>query len=614
MTAPTLSVPETLAGKELLITGVTGFLGKVMVVHLLLDVPSVRRIHVLIRGQKGKSALDRFTRIASTSPAFRPLRERFGDDLGAFLGARIEVHEGDVSDPLFGLSNKTIAMLSPRLDAIVHVAGLTDFTADPRIALEVNVEGALHAADLASRCERAVLIHTSTCYVAGTKNGHIPEEVSPFTPRGRAFDAEAEFAHLQALACHEADNDTHAAQREARDVRIGAATARAELLGFTNIYTYTKAIAESLLVTRSRMNGRRRPVSLTIVRPAIIECALALPVPGWNEGINTSGPLMWLCKSYFRHFPCKADLPFDVVPVDVVTSAMIVITAAAIEHRSAPVYHIGSSASNPLTIDRALELTNLAIRRDFLDSEKKTERHLQRFFDSVPVSYEDEHAFSPPRLKRLARSLRGMLEGLDVQSMLPKPLKKSVGRPLSHGKENAELMLQGADRQLGRVQKLFDLYKPFINDNAWVFENRNIHELDAMLDADSHERFGWRGDSIEWRSYWLDQMYPGINKWCLPLLEGREVPEDPPVRLELLPPLEVVEGVIAIEALDLHHDHADHDHADDANHVHVHVHAAPADTDHPQVDVAATIAAVTLAEATTPEQAVPAPLEGSPLP
>ncbi len=605
MSGPNLiSIPETLGGKELLITGFTGFLGKVLVVHLLLEVPSVRRIHVLIRGQKGKGALDRFTRIASTSPAFRPLRERFGDDLGAFLGSRIEVHEGDVSDPLFGLNETTIKMLAPRLDAIVHVAGLTDFAADPRQALEVNVEGALHAADLASRCDHAVLIHTSTCYVVGTKNGVIPEEVSATTPRNRPFDADAEFAHLQALACHEADNDTHAAQREARDVRIGAAQARAELLGFTNIYTYSKALAESLLVARCRMNGRRRPVTLTIVRPAIIECAIALPIPGWNEGINTSGPLMWLCKSWFRHFPCRADIPFDVIPVDLVTRSMISITAFAIRGRAAPLYQLGSSGSNPMSIDRALELTNLAIRRDFLDSEKKHERHLQRFFDSVPVAYDDDHAFSPPRLKRLAKSLRGMLESLDVPSILPKPFKKSVGRPLQHSKENAELVLEGADRQLSRVQKLFDLYKPFIHDNSWTFVNARVRGLDNELDADSKERFGWGGDDIDWRRYWLDMMYPGINTWCLPLLEGREVPEDPPVRLTLLPPVELLEDAessdddadtVVLPAA--HHGHH-HTHAHDHNHDHAphtpHAHtetptsapepaplAAPQDDTHP---------------------------------
>jgi long-chain acyl-CoA synthetase len=534
-----VSLRDTLAGRELLVTGFTGFLGKVLVTQLLMDVPGIRRIHVLVRGQKGQTALERFTKIASRSPAFRPLRERFGEDLGAFLGSRIEVLEGDVADPLFGLSEPTIRRLAPRLDAIVHVAGLTDFAADPRQALEVNVEGALHAADLAARCDRAVLLHTSTCYVAGTKQGLIPETVSPLTPRGRPFDAEAELAHLQALACHEADDASAAAQREAKDVRIGAATARAELLGFTNIYTYTKALAEALLETRCRSNGRRRAVPLTIVRPAIIECAEAFPVPGWNEGINTSGPLMWLCKSWFRHFPCKADLNFDVIPVDAVTRSMITITAMHLLGRAAAVYQLGSSGSNLLTIDRALELTNLAIRRDFLDSDRKRERHLQRFFDNVPVPAEVEHAFSPVRLKRFARSVRGALEAIDFKSMLPGPLKKPVGRPLQHQKENLELVLESADRQLGRVQKLFDLYKPFINDNHWVFCNENVRALDALLDAESRERFGWSVDAIEWRTYWLDKMYPGINTWCLPLLEGREVPEDPPVHLELLPPLEL---------------------------------------------------------------------------
>jgi nucleoside-diphosphate-sugar epimerase len=538
MSAP-LSVRETLAGRELLVTGFTGFLGKVLVAQLLADVPGVRRIHVLIRGQKGQSALDRFTRIASRSPAFRVLRERFGEDLGAFLGSRIEILEGDVAEPLFGLSEKTIRNLAPRLDAIVHVAGLTDFAADPRQALEVNVEGALNAADLAARCERTVLVHTSTCYVAGKKQGLIPETVSALTPRGRPYDPEAELAHLQALACHEADDATTAAQREAKDVRIGAATARAELLGFTNIYTYTKALAEALLDARCRTNGRRRPVPLTIVRPAIIECATSFPVPGWNEGINTSGPLMWLCKSWFRHFPCKADLNFDVIPVDAVTRSMVAITAMHLVGRAEPVYQLGSSGSHPLTIDRALELTNLAIRRDFLDSDRKRERHLQRFFDSVPVPAEVDHAFSPVKLKRLARSIRGALEAVDFKSLLPAALKKPVGRPLQHQKENLELLLESADRQLGRVQKLFDLYKPFINDNHWTFENTNIRTLDHELDAESRELFGWIVDGIDWRHYWLEHMYPGINTWCLPLLEGREVPEDPPVHLELLPPIEL---------------------------------------------------------------------------
>lgn len=570
------SVIDALAGREVMVTGFTGFLGKVLVAQLLADLPAIRRVHVLIRASRNEDALSRFVRIAARSPAFRPLRERFGDDLGAFLGARVEVHEGDVSEPLFGLSEAAVRDLAPRLDAIVHVAGLTDFAPDPRKALETNVEGAIHAADLAARCERAVLVHTSTCYVAGTRQGRITEEVMSTTPLGRPWDAEAELAHLQALACHEADDDSQAAQREARDVRIGAATARAELLGFTNIYTYSKALAEALLAGRCRVSGRRRAVPLTIVRPAIIECAERFPFVGWNEGINTTGPLLWLCKSYFRHFPSR-DVHFDVIPVDSVTRSMIAITGLALAGRAKSLYQLGTSGSNPLTMDRGFELTNLAIRKDMADSEHRHERRLKRFFDNVLVPADVEHSLSPLRLKRFAKGLRATLEGLDVGAMLPKPLRKSVGRSIEQWKDNAELALEGADRQLGRVQKLFDIYRPFIHDHDWVFVNDRVRAIDAELDDESRARFGWAGDAVDWRYYWIDVLYPGLSKWCLPLLEGKEAPEDPAVPLVLRPPAEVPEDAIELEEGEVapipvhhhdhhgHHDHhAHHDHDADA--------------------------------------------------
>lgn len=548
------SVIDALAGREVMVTGFTGFLGKVLVAQLLADLPAIRRVHVLIRSSRNEDALSRFVRIAARSPAFRPLRERFGDDLGTFLGAKIEVHEGDVSEALFGLSDASVRDLAPRLDAIIHVAGLTDFAPDPRKALETNVEGAIHAADLAARCERAVLIHTSTCYVAGTRQGRIAEEVLSTTPLGRPWDAEAELAHLQALACHEADDDSQAAQREARDVRIGAATARAELLGFTNIYTYSKALAEALLAGRCRVgpgqpfgpSGRRRAVPLTIVRPAIIECAERFPFAGWNEGINTTGPLLWLCKSYFRHFPSR-DVHFDVVPVDTVTRSMITITGLALGGRAKSLYQLGTSGSNPLTMDRGFELTNLAIRKDMADSEHRHERRLKRFFDNVLVPADIEHSLSPLRLKRIAKGLRATLEGLDVGAMLPKPLRKSVGRSIAHWKDNAELALEGADRQLGRVQKLFDIYRPFIHDHDWVFVNERVREADAELDDESRARFGWAGDAVDWRYYWIDVLYPGLSLWCLPLLEGKEAPEDPAVPLVLQPPADLPEDAVELD-------------------------------------------------------------------
>ena len=47
----------------------------------------------------------------------------------------------------------------------------------------------------------------------------------------------------------------------------------------------------------------------TFFRPAIVESAVAFPTPGWNEGLNTSGPLAYFVGTWFRHLPARKDKP-----------------------------------------------------------------------------------------------------------------------------------------------------------------------------------------------------------------------------------------------------------------------------------------------------------------
>lgn len=47
------SIPEWFAGKCVLITGATGFMGKVLVEKLLRDCPDVAQLYLLIRKKKG---------------------------------------------------------------------------------------------------------------------------------------------------------------------------------------------------------------------------------------------------------------------------------------------------------------------------------------------------------------------------------------------------------------------------------------------------------------------------------------------------------------------------------------------------------------------------------
>src|SRR5204863_9062548 len=98
-----LSVRAAFRGKHILLIGVTGFIGKVWLVNTLLDLPDVGRIYLLIRRQKSNPARSRFERLIEQSPVFDPLYEKYGPELAQFLEDRIQVIEGDVTQPGLGL-------------------------------------------------------------------------------------------------------------------------------------------------------------------------------------------------------------------------------------------------------------------------------------------------------------------------------------------------------------------------------------------------------------------------------------------------------------------------------------------------------------------------------
>jgi hypothetical protein len=107
----------------------------VWLANTLLDLPDVKKIYLLIRRQKSNPAERRFEKMVEDSPVFDPLFERHGDRLPEFLREKIEVIEGDVTQPGLGLAAETRAALQKNLDLIINSSGLTDFNPDLRDAL-----------------------------------------------------------------------------------------------------------------------------------------------------------------------------------------------------------------------------------------------------------------------------------------------------------------------------------------------------------------------------------------------------------------------------------------------------------------------------------------------
>lgn len=521
-----LSVRETLAQRNILLIGVTGFIGKVWLVDLLENIPNIGKVTLLIRRNRTTSAQRRFEKIVEESPTFDKLQERYGRNLGAFLREKVEVVEGDVSLPGLGLDAAVQEALARSVDLIVNSAGLTDFNPDLRDALSSNVDSALHLLEFLRRCEHAGLMHLSTCYVVGMRDGRVTEELQDnYNPAGdAAFDAEREVAALRETierieARSESPELAKALRRQvlgrgvdesaapldelqgvlkrnrarwARNRLVRVAIRRAQHLGWPNIYTFTKSLGESLL---SR-HGRDLPIA--IVRPSIVESSERSPFTGWNEGINTSGPLSYLLGTNFRQLPTNERKCLDVIPVDMVCRGMSLIAAAVIARCNARMYQLATSAINPVNMGRSIELTGLAHRKHYRQ-QTSVDNWLKVKFETIPVSKQRYERLSIPMQKAVVSGINRAAISLRMKKA---PLAK-------------------AERDLSRAEKLIELYEPFILHNEHVFESENARLLSAALPAEERGLFEFAPEAIDWWDYWINVHIPALRRWCYPLMEGR---------------------------------------------------------------------------------------------
>jgi hypothetical protein len=195
----TLSVRNTLQDRNLLLTGATGFLGKVVAAHLLEEVPGVR-LGWVVRGDPAAQAV-RLATLFSTSPAFRALRERHGEDWPRWISERVQAIAGNLGEDQLGVEDHVLR----GYDAVLNIGGLVDFDPDPVEAFQTNVEGARNAARAAAHTQHRVLIHVSTCFVVGTREGEVDEIVSDSDPTGRPWDVAATVERLRGLLVEVSD-------------------------------------------------------------------------------------------------------------------------------------------------------------------------------------------------------------------------------------------------------------------------------------------------------------------------------------------------------------------------------------------------------------------------
>jgi nucleoside-diphosphate-sugar epimerase len=512
------------AGRRILVTGATGYVGKVWVAWMLDHFEAIEQLVLLIRPNREHTASERFEILVATSPVFRPLRAKHGDHLAAFISARVQVITADISLPFAGLETGDVSHLIGQVDSVLHFAGLTDFNPDPLRALSINAEGPNHLANLAVHLG-APMAHVSTCYVAGRFDGVYDEAINTFqSPSGRPLDPRTEIDSLATLLT--APDDSGRPPR--RVARMDLALARARELGWPNIYTYTKSLGEQLLNTRTDLTH-------ITLRPAIVECARNYPFSGWNEGINTAGPIVALMSTWFRNLPSKPQNHFDVIPVDTVVRGCTLALAALLQGKHQAVYQLACSDHNPYTFGQVVDYNGLAVKRYLRLHGGDALAKFSAFTDGVNAHWGDTGALEP--IRTLNTKLRNWVKTISP-SAVPAPVAALMGHDVDGTLNNVERACNRLDKKLRRIDELLELYKPFIWDTHWTFRTDNIRSLSKRLHPNDQAVHRFDTDDIVWREYWINVEYMGLAKWCFPLLNGETVPEDvaPVLSLSLAPP------------------------------------------------------------------------------
>ncbi|KAG6460344.1 hypothetical protein O3G_MSEX011916 [Manduca sexta] len=227
------------------ITGVSGFMGKLLV-EKLLRACNVRKIYILIRPKEGKTIRDRLNDIKK-DPGFDYLREtqpNFGD--------KIVSVEGDISEIRLGISDSDWGTLTEEVDTIFHLAATTNVDIPLPAATLINIRGTREILHLAKQCSKLrVFEYVSTAYCQATTD-----------KIGVQLDEKFQPCPIPPATLIELVENVD-------KTRLGAIVSGLTK-SWPNTYTFTKAVAEELV--RSMADE----IPICIVRPPIGTYAFTL--------------------------------------------------------------------------------------------------------------------------------------------------------------------------------------------------------------------------------------------------------------------------------------------------------------------------------------------------
>ncbi|OZJ02375.1 hypothetical protein BZG36_04432 [Bifiguratus adelaidae] len=510
-------------GKSILVTGVTGFIGKAVLWKCITSIGrQVDTIYVLIRngGATRRGVATAKERLASefySNLIFTSLPS----DLQQLAHEKIRPIPYDLSAPDLAISPIHREEMIEKVNVVIHCAAATTITERLDLAFEANTLGTVRMMDLADTFNSVdAFVYLSSTYLSSSiEDGVFQEKVYPM-PTG---DADVMFQRILRAGVSEL-----------------SALTQEVLAQYPTTYAFTKHLTEHIILRRCDLNrleeanGGKEQYPIAIVRAAMVGSAVEEPLRGWVHNICNSNGLLYFTG---KGFPCldasTKNEPADIVPVDHLVR-LLLGSAAMLQkpgvHFSLPwVNDRQSRASSPQTTSS---------RRNSLSQEKFFPAILQLSAQaSSAPSWQT--VYSCTRSYWMRKTMINLPREEEVFPVSPSVFPSrifsryklssfaNVAQSLVTGLGDTNVQASKPNKYRDMSARLAAAIAPFLR-KRWSPVDDAVQLILARLSADASFRVDNLTES-DWYSYYLDYNY-GLHRFideeanirCLGLTKSRD--------------------------------------------------------------------------------------------